>query len=682
MPQLTDPVTTLAGIGPSRAKQLEGLGIRTLYDLLAYFPRRYEDRSRITAIADLQPDEPACVEAIVASTPRVSHIRRGMDLTKLTIADHSGKLNVVYFNQSFRAQSLQYGETYYFYGAIPGDRPGRQLTNPVCERADAPAVQTRRIVPVYSLTAGISNALLHKVIAQAIDACLQDVPEILPDAVRARYGLCGVEEAYRAIHNPQSMQELERARRRLIFEEFFIFAAGLQVLRATRTAHAASPYTQLDLAAFYAALPFRPTGAQERAIADIARDFSAGKPMNRLLQGDVGSGKTLVAAAAAYLTIQNGRQCAFMAPTEILAEQHQRSLAPLLAPFGIRTVLLTGALKASEKTAAREAIASGQAQLVIGTHALISEATVFADLGLVIADEQHRFGVEQRGALARKGQDPHLLFMSATPIPRTMTLLLYGDLDVSILDELPPGRQKIATFLVGEDKRARINAFIRRQVDAAHQVYIVCPAIEEDEAGSLKSAELWAQTLQRSVFPDYRVALLHGRMKGTEKDAVMRAFAAGEAAILVATTVIEVGVDVPNATLIVIENAERFGLSQLHQLRGRVGRGTAESYCVLFSSNRNAETRARLKALCETTDGFRIAEQDLLLRGPGDFFGSRQHGLPQFKVANLSLDIPTLQLAQQAAQEYLTALGETPDENDPLLQRIRMLFSGGQPILN
>jgi len=680
--QLTDSVSVLRGVGPSRCKQLEGLGIRTLYDLLSYFPRRYEDRTKITSIADLQPDEPACIEAIVASAPRTAHIRRGMDITRLTVADHSARLNISYFNQSYVSNSLHYGETYYFYGSISSDSPTRQFTNPVFEAEASAPISTRRIVPVYPLTAGLSGKVLIKLIADTLDACLQDVPEILPEHLRATYGLCSVQEAYRNIHQPQDMPSLDRARKRLIFEEFFIFAAGLQLLRASRTARSCAPYAQLELSAFLSQLPFTPTGAQMRAMEDLKRDFALGVPMNRLLQGDVGSGKTVIAAAAAYLAAQNGRQSAFMAPTEILAEQHHRSLAPLLEPFGIRTALLTGSMKQSEKNAVRAAITAGEVHLIIGTHALISDTTEFSDLGLVIADEQHRFGVAQRGALAEKGQNPHMLFMSATPIPRTMTLLLYGDLDVSILDELPPGRQAIETFLVGEQMRARINNFIRKQVDEGHQVYIVCPAIEEDETDSMKSAELWAETLQRAIFPDYRVALLHGKMKGTEKDAVMRSFSAGETDILVATTVIEVGVDVPNATLIVIENAERFGLSQLHQLRGRVGRGKAQSYCVLFSSNRNEQTRARLKALCKTTDGFKIAEQDLALRGPGDFFGSRQHGLPQFKVANLSLDIPTLQLAQQAASELLSELSETPEPDHPLLERVRMLFHDDPPVLN
>ena len=680
MLELSSPVTALPGIGPAREKCLRTLGLHTIYDLIADFPRRYEDRSHIVAIADLQPGESACIEAIVAAPPRTARIRRGMEITSLTVADHSAKLSLRFFNQKYAAETLQYGETYYFYGALSPNAPTRQMVAPVFERADAPAVQTRRIVPVYSLTAGLSGKVLARTIRQALDACLPALPEVLPQAVRERYGLCGVAEAYRNIHDPADEPSLERARRRLIFEEFFVFSAGLQLLRARRTAQRRTPYPAQSLKPFCAALPFPLTGAQKRAMDEIARDLQSGAPMNRMLQGDVGSGKTVVAAAAAYLAVQGGEQAAFMAPTEILAEQHYRSLAPLLARFGIRTALLTGAMKNTEKAAVRAALAAGETQVVIGTHALLTEQTSFLRLGLVIADEQHRFGVAQRGALAAKGEAPHLLVMSATPIPRTMTLVLYGDLDVSILDELPPGRQKVETFLVGEPMRERINAFIRRQVTEGHQVYIVCPAIEEDEQSTLKSAEAWAGTLQQTVFPDCRVALLHGRMKGAEKDAVMRAFAAGESDILVATTVIEVGVDVPNATLIVIENAERFGLSQLHQLRGRVGRGSAQSYCVLFSSNKNELTRERLKALCATNDGFRIAEQDLALRGPGDFLGSRQHGLPAFKAANLSLDLPTLSLAREAAEACL-ADGSLP-EREALLARIGLLFDDGLPVLN
>ena len=676
MTALQNPVSSLKGVGKTRSAQLAQLGIESVYDLIAYFPRRYEDRSRVIPIGSLEPDVPSCICAVVVSEPRNSYFG-GRSITRIRVADDTGQLNISYFNQSYLADSLTYGERYYFFGTLPGDSPYRQMTNPVTERADTPPVNTRRIVPVYRLTSGLSNKVLSKLILNVLDTYLDLVPEILPEQVLSAEHLCGVREAYRNIHDPMDAEALELARKRLVFEEFYIFAAGLKALRDRRVTRSRAPYTKLDLQPLLSSLPFSPTGAQMRAMEEIRQDLASGTPMNRLLQGDVGSGKTIVAAAAACLASINGEQSAFMAPTEILAEQHLRSLSPLLEPLGVRCALLTGSMKESEKKHIREALASGDISLVIGTHALISERTVFSRLGLVIADEQHRFGVEQRGALGEKGDAPHMLFMSATPIPRTMSMLLYGDLNVSVLDELPPGRQKIETYLVNEQMRSRINNFIRRQVDEGHQVYIVCPAIEEGEDESLKSAELWAETLQRSVFPDRRVALLHGRMKGQEKEAVMRSFADGETDILVATTVIEVGVDVPNATLMVIENAERFGLSQLHQLRGRVGRGSAESYCVLFSENKNPDTQARLKALCATNDGFAIAEQDLMLRGPGDFFGSQQHGLPAFKVANLSLDVQTLQRAKAAAER-----ADLSDPASPLAQRIDMLFSHGTPVLN
>ena len=433
-------------------------------------------------------------------------------------------------------------------------------------------------------------------------------------------------------------------------------------MRTRRTVQHTAPYDTRRAAPFFAALPFRLTGAQQRAIDEIFEDFRRGVPMSRLVQGDVGSGKTMVAAAAACCAAKNGAQVALMAPTELLARQHYERLAPMLGALGISCGLLVGSMTPKQKAQCREALQAGTIDLIVGTHALFSEATVFKRLGLVIADEQHRFGVAQRAALLRKGEQPHLLIMSATPIPRTLALFLYGDLDVSVIDELPPGRQQVDTFLVDERYRRRLNAFIRKQADEGHQVFIVCPAIEENGTDDLKAAEQWAQTLQEQVFPQLRVALLHGKMRGAEKEAVMQAFAEGEFDLLVSTTVIEVGVDVPNATLMVVENAERFGLSQLHQLRGRIGRGSAKSYCVLVSETRSDETRKRLKALCATSDGFRIAEEDLQQRGPGDFFGSRQHGLPLFRLGGLVRDMSILRDAQNAAAELL-ASGETLPES-------------------
>ena len=675
MALLTDPVTVLKGVGPTKAKQFAALGIQTLEDLICHFPRGYEDRTRIRTVSQLEPDVPACFRATVMSTPRTAHIRKGLDVTKVTVADHSGRLNLTFFNRKFSTDQLRYGEEYIFYGALQGDYLGYSMTSPDFEAVSSAPITTRRVLPIYPLTAGLTNAAMLKTVRQALAIC--DVPrEILPESVRQQYGILPAQRAYYAIHEPNSMEEAELAKKRLIFEEFFVFSAGLSLMRAARAGKRIAPYRALDLQNFRQALPFALTGAQNRAIEEIAADFAKGTPMNRLVQGDVGSGKTMVAAAAAYLAVKNGKQSALMAPTEILAEQHYSTLSKLLTPLGVRVTLLTGSLTAGKKKDVRAAIAAGETDLVIGTHALVTDTTVFQNLGLVIADEQHRFGVAQRSKLSEKGEAVHLLVMSATPIPRTLALLMYGDLEVSILDELPPGRQKTETFLVNESYRARLNGFIRKQVAEGHQCFVVCPAVEESDGMDLKAATVWAETLQKTVFPDLRVALLHGQMKGSEKDAVMSGFAKGEADVLVATTVIEVGVDVPNATLMVIEDADRFGLSQLHQLRGRVGRGSAKSYCVLVSGNKNPQTRERMKAFCATTDGFRIAEEDLKMRGPGDFFGARQSGLPVFRVANLSCDLQTLKQAQQASAQWIEQEGtaDTP-ESKALRQRIGALFA-------
>ena len=682
MAKLSDPVTMLKGVGEVRAKQLAQLNIFTLRDLICHFPRGYEDRTKLVPIEKLEPDAPACFRAMVMNTPRTSHIRKGLDLTKVQVADSTGRLNVTFFNSRFAAQQLEYGREYIFYGAVSGDFIGYSMTNPVFETPESQPVTTRRILPIYPLTAGLTNAALLRLVQQALAVC--DPPEeILPDEVREKYGILPAKRAYFAIHEPNSMAEAELAKKRMIFEEFFVFSAGLSLMRAARKEKKTEPYTDFNMAPFYDSLPFSLTGAQSRAVAEILEDFRRGIPMNRLVQGDVGSGKTMVAAAAAYCAARNGRQSALMAPTEILAEQHFASLNALFAPLGVSAALLTGSMTVKQKKEVRERIAAGEVQVVIGTHALLSESTRFDNLGLVITDEQHRFGVGQRSRLSATGEDPHLLVMSATPIPRTLALILYGDLDVSVLDELPPGREPVDTFLVGESYRPRINAFIRKQVSEGHQCFVVCPAVEENEELGIKAASVWADTLQQTVFPDLRIALLHGQMKGAEKEAAMASFARGEADVMVATTVIEVGVDVPNATLMVIEDADRFGLSQLHQLRGRVGRGKAKSYCILTTHNRNPETLQRLKALCKTADGFKIAEEDLRLRGPGDFFGSRQSGLPAFRVADLGCDLTAMKDAQQASADWIDACGtsDTPEAN-ALRQRIGDLFAHAEGTMN
>ena len=675
------PITDLPGVGAARARALARLGIATAGDLLTHYPRDYEDRTLVSAISQAPPDQPVCVCALVAESPRLSRIRKGLELVKARAMDGGGQLELTFFNQAYVKDALRPGVSYIFYGVAEGTGSRRRMTNPVFEPEGA-ARFTGRIMPVYPLTAGLSNNLLAGLVQRALEGCGDQVEEILPAGLRREQSLASARFALQNIHFPEDAQALAAARRRLTFQEFFLSSLGLALLRQRRDGQAGRILSPVPLEDFLALLPFSPTGAQRRAMERSAADMASGQPMNRLVQGDVGSGKTAVAAHAAWLAVKNGCQAAMMAPTELLAQQHFRTLSDLLAPAGIRVALLTGSLRAAEKRKIQAALLGGEIDLLVGTHALLTAGVEFRDLALVITDEQHRFGVEQRSALAAKGTAPHVLVMSATPIPRTLALILYGDLDVSVLDELPPGRTPVETYLVGEDKRERMLGFVRSQVREGHQAYIVCPMVEEGEeetTASLKAATAYAGDLQSRVFPDLKVGLVHGRMKPKEKQAVMAAFAAGQLHVLVSTTVIEVGVDVPNASLIIIENAERFGLSQLHQLRGRVGRGKHQSYCVLVSDNRNPDTRQRLKALCSTTDGFQIAEEDLKLRGPGDFFGSRQHGLPQLRVASFADDMALLAQAQQAARELLEAdPGLEQTEHRPLLEQVRLLFGSGR----
>ena len=654
MADLRTDVRYIKGIGEQRAKALAKLGIRTLRDLISWFPRRYEDRTEARRIADLVPEETACVAAMVAAPPTLSHIRKGLDLVKLRAVDETGTLDVTFFNQAWLKNSLREGETYIFCGRAEGGPLRRRMANPIVE-PEGRREATGRIVPVYPLTAGVSQLLLSRSVRQGLDACADILPDVLPDEVRREHQLCRVGFAYENIHFPESAEALELARRRLAFEELFLFTLGLRRLRQRRETVEAEPFRETDMGAFYRALPFTLTEAQRRCIEEALADMTSGRPMNRLCQGDVGSGKTMVAAACVYTCVKNGRQAALMAPTEILARQHHAGLRPLLEPLGIRCALLTGASAAKEKKALAAQLAAGEIDLVVGTHALISGGVEYRSLGLVVTDEQHRFGVSQRAALAGKGDHPHTLVMSATPIPRTLALILYGDLDISVIDQLPPGRRPVQTSFVDSSYHPRIYRFLRRLVGEGRQVYIVCPQVSESEepGDDRKAVTEYAAQLSREVFPDLRVAFVHGKMKPKEKDAVMTAFAAGEADILVSTTVIEVGVDVPNAAVMVVENAERFGLSQLHQLRGRVGRGSWQSYCVLVSDNRSEETRRRLKIMTKTAGGFRIAEEDLRLRGPGDFFGQRQHGLPGLRVADIGCDALLLREAQEAADALL-----------------------------
>ncbi len=664
MPALDDSIQFVKGIGPKKAKLFEKLHIRTLRDALETYPRDYEDRTRITRIADIDAEDKYAIRAVVGTEPKVNRIRKGLTLVKCTIFDESGSLNVTYFNNPYAAALLRVGQEYVFYGKVQGWGRGRALISPQSEKVAPDADHLGRIVPVYSLTAGLTQRDMERVTDAAIAAVPGDWPDPLPEMLRAKYRLLDAADAIAAIHRPQTADEVGRARRRMVFEELFLLCCGLQQLKERRKADTGIVFAQNGLDAFFETLPFSPTGVQRRAIAEIAADCASGKPMNRLVQGDVGSGKTVVAAALCALAAQNGWQAAFMAPTEILAAQHAETLAPMLEKLGISCTLLTGSMTAAQKRAALAAIETGAAQVVVGTHALIQQGVTFHRLGAVVADEQHRFGVAQRAALSAKGETPHVLVMSATPIPRTLALILYGDLDVSVLDEIPPGRSPVETYAVGQNMRKRITAFIDKQVEAGGQVYVVCPLVEEGETG-LKSADQHAKDLQ-SALPHRRVAVLHGRMKNADKDQIMRDFAARQYDILVATTVIEVGVDVPNANLMVVEDADRFGLSQLHQLRGRVGRGTRQSYCIFFGADKGEAARERLKILCKTGDGFEIARADLAQRGPGDFFGRRQHGLPALHVADLAADLALMQDAREEAEAIL--------QHDPTLSGYPLLY--------
>ena len=684
MADLGTNVRYIKGIGEARAAALEKLGITTLGDLIAYFPRGYEDRTAVRPIRELTAGECVCVRGMVAADLTAYRISGGRTIAKTRVVDDSGSLDLVFFNMEHRRDALHQGDVCVFFGKVEDDLRRKQMINPLFEPEGRQQV-TGRIMPIYPLTAGVTQGLMARAARQGLDACRELLPDVLPDEVRQAHSLCYVNYAYENIHFPSSPEALEVARRRLVFEELFLLTCGLQLLRQRRRDVAGPACRRMSMEPFYRRLPFALTGAQRRAIADAVGDMVSGKPMNRLCQGDVGSGKTMVAAACIWFAVENGWQTALMAPTEILARQHYQGLAPLLARFSIRCALLTGSIRAKERREILAGLADGSIDLCIGTHALLTEDVQYRRLGLVVTDEQHRFGVNQRAALSQKAEDPHMLVLSATPIPRTLALVIYGDLDVSVIDELPPGRQKVDTFAVGESYRQRLNGFIRKQVAEGHQVFIVCPLVAEDDQlpDERKAVTAYAKQLQEQVFPDLRVAVLHGKMKPREKEKVMAAFAAGESDILVSTTVVEVGVDVPNATCMVVENADRFGLSQLHQLRGRVGRGKAKSYCILLSDSQNEETRARLKVMTQTNDGFRISQEDLRLRGPGDFFGQRQHGLPAMKIADLSCDMRLLDEAQTAARQLMERDPELTDPaHRPLRRRIRQLFDTNADMLN
>ena len=652
------PVRYLKGVGPKTAERFEKLGILTLSDLLCHYPRRYLDFSKPYSIAEAPSDTECVVKAEVFAKPGGRILPGGRRMERITAGDDVSSLEVTWFNNPYAVQKLELGQEYYFQGIVTGGMLRRQMVNPQV-RTDA-QVASSPFEAVYPQTEGLTSSAIAKCVRQLLPH-VELLPDPLPPGMLKKYRLLPKADAVRAIHCPASEEEAFAARRRLIYEELLVLQLGIGRMKNHGAASTGAPMQKADASPFWDSLPFSPTGAQRRAVEEILTDMAGETSMNRLLQGDVGSGKTLVAAAAIWACIRAGYQAALLAPTEILASQHAENLNRLLAPFGMRVALLTGGMKAAPRRTTLAAIRDDEADLIVGTHAILSEGVDFARLGLAVVDEQHRFGVRQRGLLAEKAANPHLLVMSATPIPRTLGLLMYGDLDISILDELPPGRKPVKTRCITGKKRADLYGFLDREIGAGRQVYIVCPAIEDAGGSGLNAVKSYYEDIAKALLPDRRVGLMHGRLKPKEKAEVMEDFKAGRLDALVSTTVIEVGVDVPNATVMVIENAERYGLSALHQLRGRVGRGAAESWCFLVSDNASESVQKRLRFLCSTSDGSAVAQYDLETRGPGDFFGSRQHGLPTLQVADLMNDTRTLRAAQSEAAALLAA--------DPLLER-------------
>ena len=663
----------LKGVGEARAKSLEKQGIYSVGDLLRNYPRTYEDWNNVVTLRDAPVNETVCLRCTVADRVSVARIKGGMLLCKTVLADDTGWINAVFFNNKYIKDTLVQDEEYLFYGKITVDKfGGKTISSPRVEKC----LEKQRIRPVYKASTSLNSKTIERLTETALREIKGNLPEILPEYLVKKYRLMGFEEAIRTVHFPESEEKLALAKRRLVFEELLLLQLGIFGAKNDGKARKALPVKEDFTEEFFASLPFEPTGAQRRAVSEAAADMKNEKPMNRLLQGDVGSGKTAVAAALIYNAAKNGFQSALMAPTEVLANQHYKTLCGFFGDT-LKIELLTGSVTAKNKRLIRERLESGEADIAVGTHAVIQDSVAFSRLGLVITDEQHRFGVGQRAALSGKGVNPHTLVMSATPIPRTLAMMIYGELDISVLDELPKGRQPIKTYCVTTAYRERIYAFIKKHIDCGEQAYIVCPLVEEGENESdLVPATEYYDYLKSSYFSDYTLGLLHGKMKPKDKDAVMKRFYAGEIQVLVSTVVIEVGVDVPAATVMAIENADRFGLSQLHQLRGRIGRGSAESHCILLSDAQNEDARERFDIMCRTCDGFEIAKKDLEMRGPGDFFGSRQHGLPDMRVANLMSDTRILYEAQKTAKEIVD--GEAPvneTERELLNYEVEKLFT-------
>lgn len=667
--ELNSNIQFIKGVGEKKAKLFNSLGIFDVDSLIHFFPRKYEDWTKTAYVSELNDGDDAVIKATMITPIKESRIRRGLTLYKCRFSDGESVINVTIFNNKYLAQSLRVYEDYILFGKIERNFTTASMSSPKIERAESAI----HIHPVYPAKDKLTSRAISKVMQTALES-IGKIPETLTEEIRSRYNLITLDRAIRDIHFPKSEEDYIPARNRLIFEELLTLQLGLLKLKSSKRKETAIKISNDYTDEFTALLAFEMTRAQKRAIADCIMDMQGSFPMNRLIQGDVGSGKTAVAAGVIYTAVKNGYQCALMAPTEILATQHHKALCKMMESVGVKIALLTGSTPAKEKREIKSRLLDGEIDLLIGTHAIIQNDVEFKSLALVITDEQHRFGVKQRAQLSKKGDAVHTLVMSATPIPRTLGLILYGDLDISILDELPPGRQEIRTDVVDSRYHERLYKFIRDAVDRGEQAYIVCPMVEENEL-EIKSAEELAQELSQSAFKGYNLGLLHGKMKPKDKETVMKAFAENDVQILIATTVVEVGIDVPNATVMVIENAERFGLSTLHQLRGRIGRGNKKSFCVLVSDSKSEASRERLLAMKQNSDGFKIAEIDLKTRGPGDFFGKRQHGLPDLKIADMVNDIDTLRLAQECANEILDRdYNLDLPENQPLLEQINRMF--------
>ena len=676
MVDLNKDIQFIKGVGPSRVKLLNKLGINTLEDLITYYPRDYEDRGKPKTISELCDGEEALISAIVVARMSEVRIRKNLTLCKLVVRDETGTAQITWYNQSYLKNSFKVNERYKFYGKVSNKYGKIDMQSPVFE-PEGMTSKTGKIIPIYPLTYSLSQNTIRKIIENGLEGTIGKLEETIPDYLLEKYSLCDINTAIQKIHFPDNFAEFNLARKRLVFEELLSMQLALLNLKNKYEVKAKGITfdKNVHMSDVIDKLPFKLTGAQTRVLEEIDRDMESDKPMNRLLQGDVGSGKTVIALIAAYKAVRSGYQAAIMAPTAILASQHLETFMDVLGDSGIRCELLISGITKKKKTELLERLENGEIDIIIGTHALLEENVVFKNLGLVVTDEQHRFGVRQRSIITEKGNNPDVLVMTATPIPRTLALILYGDLDISIIDELPPNRKKIETYAVRKDMDQRVNAFVAKNIDEGRQCYIVCPLVEENDEINAKSVMEIFEEYKTKVFSNYKVEYLHGKMKQKEKDQIMEEFKNGNIDILISTTVIEVGVNVPNANIMIIQNAERFGLAQLHQLRGRVGRGEHQSYCILKYEGNSRIIKERMDVITKTNDGFVISEKDLELRGSGEFFGTRQHGIPEFKIANLFEDMTILKGVQAVA---LSIIDKDPylesKENEKLKKMVENKF--------